>query len=188
MGKIVSSFFIALDGVVEQPDQWHFPYFDDEMGAAVGEGMAACVAFLMGRTMYDEWSTYWPSIPEDSDDAEIAAFFNNIPKYVLSNSLTEATWHNSTLVSGDAETVETKLRRLKDETDGNINMSGSTKTVRWLLTHGLVDELELMVHPITVGKGQRLLDDLPTMPLKLLRSKTLDSGVLHLVYDASSTK
>ncbi|MQA08682.1 MAG: dihydrofolate reductase [Pseudonocardiaceae bacterium] len=186
MGKIVSSFFIALDGVVEQPDQWHFPYFDDEMGAAIGEGMASCAAFLMGRTMYDEWSTYWPSIAEDSEEAEIAAFFNNIRKYVISNSLTEAKWQESTIISGD---IETKVRRLKDETDGNINMSGSAKTVRWLLAHGLVDELELMVHPIVVGKGQRLFNEqLPAVPLKLLSSKTFGSGVLHLRYGPDTAK
>lgn len=179
MGKLVSYFFISLDGVVEAPDQWHFPYFNEEMGDAVGEGMGKCAAFLMGRTMYDEWSKHWPAVPSDSEDAEIAAFFNDIPKYVISDSLTEATWNNTTIISGD---VKTKIEQLKDEVDGDINMSGSTATVQWLLSNGLVDELDLLVHPIVVGAGQRLLDDLPKTPLKLVRSETFSTGVMRLVY------
>jgi dihydrofolate reductase len=179
VGKIVSYFFMSLDGVVEAPDQWHFPYFNDEMGDAVGEGMAKCAAFLMGRRMYDEWSAHWPAIPEDSDEAQIAGFFNDIPKYVISDSLTEATWSNSTIISGD---VKAKVQRLKDETDGDINMSGSITTVRWLLANELVDELDLLVHPIALGKGRRLFDDVPTTPLKTLRSETFSTGVLHLTY------
>ena len=176
MGKLVPYFFISLDGVVEAPDQWHFPYFNDEMGEAVGAGMENCAAFLMGRTMYDEWSKHWPAVPED---AEIAAFFNNIPKYVISDSLTEATWHNTTIISGD---VKAKVQELKDRIDGDINMSGSTTTVRWLLANGLVDELGLMVHPIVVGEGQRLFDDVPNVPLRLVDSKIFSTGVLNLRY------
>jgi dihydrofolate reductase len=183
MGKIVSYFFISLDDVVEAPDQWHFPYFNDEMGDAVGAGMAKCAAFLMGRTMYDEWSQHWPMVPADSEDAEIAAFFNDIPKYVISNSLTEASWSNTTIISGD---VKTKVQELKDEIDGDINMSGSTSTVRWLLANGLVDELDLLVHPIAVGTGQRLFDGVPKTPLTLLRSETFSTGVMHVVYGTAT--
>jgi dihydrofolate reductase len=182
VGKLVPYFFMSLDGVVEAPDQWHFPYFNDEMGDAIGAGMANCAAFLMGRTMYDEWSKHWPAVPEDAEDAEIAAFFNNIPKYVISDSLTEATWHNTTIISGD---VKTKVHELKEQTDGDINMSGSTTTVRWLLANGLVDELGLMVHPIVVGEGQRLFDDVPNIPLKLVDSKVFSTGVLNLRYSTA---
>ena len=83
MGKIVSTIFISLDGVVESPDQWHFPYFNDEMGQIIGSGMATTGAFLMGRKLYDEWSEYWP--PNDGDE-EFGSFINSIPKYVVSNS------------------------------------------------------------------------------------------------------
>ena len=83
MGKIVSNFFISLDNVVESPDKWHFGYFDDEMGAVVGRGVANTRAFLMGRKLYDEWSQYWPGQTED-----FGAFINSVPKYVLSVLLT----------------------------------------------------------------------------------------------------
>ncbi|MCA1703069.1 MAG: dihydrofolate reductase family protein, partial [Actinobacteria bacterium] len=92
MGKIVSNFFISLDGVVEAPDQWHFPYFNDEMGAAVGAGMESAGAFLMGRVLYDQWSEYWP---QQGPDAPFSSFINEIPKYVVSNTLKEASWNNT---------------------------------------------------------------------------------------------
>jgi dihydrofolate reductase len=179
VGKIVSYFFMSLDGVVEAPDQWHFPYFNDEMGEAVGAGMSKCAAFLMGRTMYDEWSQYWPSKADDPEEGQIASFFNDIPKYVISDTLTQATWTNTTIISGD---VKAGVEKLKEQVDGDINMSGSTATVRWLLANGLVDELDLMIHPIVVGEGQRLFDDVSTTPMKLLRSKVFSNGVMHVAY------
>ena len=96
MGQIVSSFFISLDGVVETPDQWHFPYFNDEMGEAVGKMMGSTEAMLMGRVLYEEWAAYWPT----SDDEPYAANFNDMPKYVVSRTLRDATWSNTTVISG----------------------------------------------------------------------------------------
>jgi dihydrofolate reductase len=178
MGKIVANFFIALDGVVESPDEWHFPYFNDEMGAVVGAGMETNKAFLMGRKVYDEWSAYWP----ESTDEPFATFFNETPKYVISSSLDNPSWNNTTVVPGDVEAV----RKLKESVDGDIGMSGSATTVRWLLANGLLDELRLLVHPIAVGHGQRLFDDTTTHPLELRDSSTLSTGVLNLTYVPAS--
>ncbi|MFG2053744.1 dihydrofolate reductase family protein [Micromonospora sp. NPDC048930] len=184
MAKIVSNFFISLDGVVERPDQWHFPYFDDEMGAAVGRGVEAATAFLMGRKQYQEWAEYWPN-KADGDDGGFAGFINSVPKYVLSNTLTEATWQNTTLLSGGSEQVAARLREIKEQSDGEIALSGSTTTVRWLLANGLLDELRLLVHPIAVGRGQRLFEETPTYPLRLVSHETFKSGVLNLAYAPS---
>ncbi|PZS39269.1 MAG: pyrimidine reductase [Pseudonocardiales bacterium] len=137
MGKIVSNFFISLDGVVESPGKWHFPYFDDAMGAIIGEGMASATAFLMGRRLYEEWSSYWPG---QGPDVPFSEFINTIPKYVLSSTLTDPTWQNTTILSGD---VAARVREVKDRTDGDIGMSGSATTVRWLLANSLLDELEM---------------------------------------------
>jgi dihydrofolate reductase len=175
MGKIVSNFFISLDGVVESPDQWHFPYFDDAMGEIVGAGMGSTSAFLMGRKLYDEWSEFWP---EQGPEVPFSEFINAIPKYVLSTTVTDPKWQNTTALSGDVAAVQA----LKDSVDGDISMSGSATTVRWLLANGLLDELALLVHPIAVGSGQRLFEDPTTYPLKLVHSSTLPSGVLHLRY------
>ena len=175
MGKIVANFFISLDGVVESPDKWHFPYFDDQMGAAIGSGMESTAAFLMGRRLYDEWSEYWP---QQGPEVPFSEFINTIPKYVVSSSLTDPSWLNTTVLPGDVD----RIRQLKEQTDGTITMSGSATTVRWLLANGLLDELALLVHPIAVGSGQRLFEDTPTHPLRLVSQDTFKTGVLHTVY------
>jgi dihydrofolate reductase len=175
MGKIVSNFFISLDGVVESPDKWHFPYFNDEMGAAVSEGIENSQGLLMGRVLYDEWSAYWPT----SKDEPFASFINSVPKYVVSTTLNKATWNNTTVVSGD---VAGQLRKLKEQ-PGNITMSGSATLVRWLLANGVLDELNLLIHPIVVGRGQHLFEDTGTYPLRLTHQKTFQTGVLHVKYE-----
>jgi dihydrofolate reductase len=176
MGKIVSNFFMSLDGVVEAPDRWHMPYFNDEMGAAVGRGMETNAAFLMGRVLYHEWSAFWPD--QDEDD-EFAGFFNNHPKYVVSNSLKTADWNNTTVVSGD---VAQRLREIKDGADGDLVISGSATLVRSLLADGLVDELRVLVHPIVVGHGARLFEDTSPHALELVSNEVFSTGVLNLTY------
>ncbi|GLW09644.1 deaminase reductase [Microtetraspora sp. NBRC 13810] len=176
MAKIVANFFISLDGVVESPDQWHFPYWSDEMGAVVEAGMQSAGAMLMGRKLYDEWSAYWTTTDIDQDAAKA---LNSVRKYVVSNTLEKADWNNTTVVSGD---VAARLRDLKEQVAGDIQMSGSATTVRWLLANGLLDELNLLVHPIAVGHGRRLFEDTPTHPLKLVKSETFQTGVLNLTY------
>jgi dihydrofolate reductase len=175
MGKIVSNFFISLDGVVESPDQWHFPYWSDEMGDAVGTGMAATEAMLMGRVLYEEWAAYWPT----STDEPVASMFNDMPKYVVSSTLQEASWNATTIVSGD---VAGELRRIKAGLEGDLSLSGSPTLVRWLLANGLLDELRLLVHPLVVGSGKRLFEGDASHPLRLVSSETFSTGVLNLAY------
>ncbi|MEU8176325.1 dihydrofolate reductase family protein [Microbispora hainanensis] len=177
MARIVANFFISLDGVVEAPDQWHFPYWNDEMGAVVQAGMQTSAGMLMGRRLYDEWSAYWTTTDQDP---EIAAAFNSAPKYVVSTTMEKADWNNTTVVNGD---VAARLRELKEQIQGgDLQMSGSATTVRWLLANGLLDELNLLVHPIVVGRGQRLFEDTPVHKLKLVKSETFTTGVLNLSY------
>jgi dihydrofolate reductase len=174
MGFIKSGLFISLDGVIESPETWHFPYFDDQMGAAVGELMTSNDATLLGRQTYEEFAGYWPN----ADPADpMTAVMNGARKYVVSNTLTEATWENSTVISGDVAAEVIKLKA-----GSRIGTTGSATLVRWLLEQGLVDELHLLVHPIVVGHGKKLFADGATVPLKLVSSTTFDSGVLHLVY------
>jgi dihydrofolate reductase len=174
MGKIVANFFISLDGVVESPHEWHFAYFNDEMGNAIGSGMASTDAVLMGRVLYSEWSEYWPGKTDD-----FGPFINSIPKYVISDSLTEATWENTRIIPGSG--AVDAVGKLKESVDREIMMSGCATTVRWLLANGLLDELRLLVHPIAVGRGQRLFTEV-RQPLTLLSSETFSTGVLSLVY------
>jgi len=177
MRKVKTNFFISLDGVVESPDKWHFPYFNDEMGAAIGAGAAGVDAYLMGRVLYEEWAAFWP----EHADEPFGDVLNSTKKYVVSNSLQAAEWENSEIISGD---VAQKLTDLKAQDGGDIVMSGSATTVRWLLREGLVDELNLFVHPIAVGGGLARLfaADEPSIPLELLSAETFETGVLNLSY------
>ena len=184
MARIVSNFFISVDGVVERPDQWHFPYFDDAMGRVVGDGMATQTSFLMGHRLYDEWSAYWPS---QGPEVPFSEHINGMPKYVLSHTAFDPQWQNTTVLSGTDDEVAGQVRRLKEEVDGDIGMSGCATTVRWLLAQGLLDELALLVHPIAVAKGQRLFEDTGTVPLTLVHHEALPSGVLHLRYEPATT-
>ena len=176
MRKIVANFFLSLDGVMEAPNTWHFPYFNEEMGQAVGEGFASSDAMLMGRVNYQEWAAYWPT----STDQPIADIMNNMPKYVVSTTLERADWNNTTLIRGDVAPAITKLKQSKGK---DIAMSGSAKLVEWLLHENLLDELRLLIHPIVVGKGRRLFSDgMPSAKLELVRSKPFSNGVIDLTY------
>ena len=174
MGSIKSSLFISLDGVIERPETWHFGYFNDEMGAVVGELMGGSDATLLGRQTYDEFAGYWPNA--DPSDP-ITGQMNGSRKYVVSTTLTDAAWENSTLISGG---VRAELAKLKQ--DSNLGTTGSATLVRWLLEEGLIDELHLLVHPVVVGHGKKLFADGAKVPLTLVSATTFTTGVLHLVY------
>jgi dihydrofolate reductase len=178
MRKIVANLFISLDGVVEAPDKWSLRYWTDEIGQAVGGGMAAADAMLLGRVTYEGFAEAWPGRTVEDDEG--AEFMNNVRKYVLSSTLSEVTWNNSTLLTGDpAEAV----RALKTEPGGDIMTSGSTTAVRWLLAEGLVDELNLLLYPIVVGRGKRLFpEEGASFPLVLKKSATFGNGVVQLTY------
>jgi dihydrofolate reductase len=148
MGSIKSTLFISLDGVIESPETWHFEYFNGEMGEVVGELMGSSDATLLGRQTYDEFAGYWPNAgPNDP----ITGQMTGSRKYVVSNTLAEATWENSSVISGDVKSELTKLKQ-----DTRLGTTGSATLVRWLLEQGLVDELHLLIHPVVVGHGKRL--------------------------------
>jgi dihydrofolate reductase len=179
--KIIASLFISLDGVVEAPDQWHFPYFNDQMGAAVGAGMNTTEVMLFGRRTYDSFAGAWPEREAaGGQEAGFAKQLGDMRKIVFSRQRLDLRWRNSEQATGDIAEVAAAL---KSEPGGDISLSGSVSVVRQLLTAGLLDELRLLVHPIAVRKGMRLFDEgEPSIPLKLLESETFSTGVLHLVY------
>ncbi len=170
---------MSLDGVVGSPEKWHFPYFNDEMGEAVGAAMAESDAMLLGRVTYQEFASYWPGV--SSEDQPFAAHMNDTPKYVVSTTLAEPLeWSNSTLIKGD---VAEEISRLKQQPGKNIGITGSATLVRSLLREDLLDELGLMVHPIVVGSGRRLFEEGgDPKGLTLLDSKTFSTGVVYLTY------
>lgn len=186
MRKITAGLFISLDGVVEAPDQWHFPYFNDEMGAAVGATLGAADTVLFGRKTYDSFAGAWPEREAaGGEDAGFAKVLGDARKVVVSNRKLEFTWRNSEQLEGDLVEAVTAL---KNEPGGNIGLSGSVSVVRQLLAAGLLDELQLFVHPIAVRKGMRLFDEGETaIPLRLISSETFRTGVLNVVYGPAET-
>jgi dihydrofolate reductase len=182
MRKITADLFISLDGVVEAPDQWHFPYFNDEMGAAVDATLGAADTVLFGRKTYDSFAGAWPEREAaGEEDAAFAKVLGDARKIVVSNEQLEFTWRNSEQLEGDLIEAVTALKN--EPGDGNIGMSGSISVVRQLLAAGLLDELHLLVHPIAVRKGMRLFDEgNAPIPLMLISSETFETGVLNLVY------
>jgi dihydrofolate reductase len=181
MRKITAGLFISLDGVVEAPDQWHFPYFNDEMGAAVDATLGAADTILFGRKTYDSFAGAWPEREAaGEEDAPLAKALGEARKVVVSNQRLEFTWRNSEQLHGDLVEAVTALKN--EPGDATIGMSGSVSVVRQLLAAGLLDELHLLVHPIAVRKGMRLFDEGEPYPLKLISSQTFETGVLNLVY------
>jgi dihydrofolate reductase len=193
MGKLVANFFITLDGVVDSPDwpkDWHFPFYNHEMAAAVQRSQTAS-AFLMGRGTYDTWVGYWPDQariePADAvrQADDFASFINAVPKYVVSDTLRDPEWQKTTVITRDAAAVS--IRWLKERADGEIHMAGSATLVRWLLAQGLLDEIHLMIHPVIVGNGRRLFENAPRHDLELVHQETFTTGVIDAVYAVTPT-
>jgi dihydrofolate reductase len=182
MRRIVAGLFVSLDGVYEAPGDWHFPYFNDEMGAAVDAQMKAADTMLLGRVTYQEFAAYWPN--QSNDEVDIADYMNNTPKVVVSTTLDTVEWQNSTLINGD---IAAELTKLKEQPGNDIGITGSGTLVRSLLRDGLLDELRLLVHPIVVGQGKRLFEDMSEQQaLTLVEAKTFSTGVLYLTYQPAN--
>ncbi|RSN53375.1 MULTISPECIES: dihydrofolate reductase family protein [Actinomadura] len=173
--KIVAGLFVSLDGVVEAPEKWHFPYLGPEMSEAVGGMYAEADTLLLGRVTYEAFAAVWPH-----QTGGLAEAINGIRKVVASTTLREVAWRNSVLIEGDPAAA---VGKLKDGPGGTITVAGSISLVRTLLAAGLLDELRLLVHPLVVGTGMRLFPEgAPPIPLELARSAAFANGVLDLTY------
>jgi len=181
MGEILVHEFTTVDGVIDEPT-WTFDFgFDPKMAEDIGALTSRSHAILLGRTTYEMFEPAWKHRTVEDDPG--APFFNETQKYVVSSTLTEPTWQNTTVFgSYNAE----ELRELKAAVDGDIYVSGSGRLVRAMLRDGLVDELHLFVYPLTRGSGARLfLDNTPPLKLSLVATDEYDNGVIHLAYGPS---
>jgi dihydrofolate reductase len=179
MRTVVASEFVSLDGVMESPEKWHFPYFDEQMGQEIEAAMAQTDAMLMGRVNYEEWAEFWPQ--QDPEENPAALHMNAVRKYVVTTTLKEPLeWNNSKLIRG--ENVVEEIAGLKRQSGGDISISGSGILVRSLLRDDLLDELRLMVHPVVVGSGKRLFEEGDRIALELVDSKAFSTGVVYLTY------
>jgi dihydrofolate reductase len=182
MATITASLFTALDGVVDPGvGNWHFPYFNDEMGEAVDRTHDADV-MLFGRVTYDSFAGAWPERETaGEEDAAFAKRLGDMRKIVATRGSGEFTWRNTERLQGDLLETVTELKN--DPEIRQIALSGSVSVVRQLLDAGLLDELHLFVHPATAGSGLKLFDEgAPARHLKLISSQPFSSGVVYLVY------
>lgn len=185
MKKISASLFTSIDGVVGEPQTWHFPYYCDELGAAVTEQISENDTVLVGRVTYDSFAGAWPAREEaGGEDAAMAKALGDVRKIVVSRTPLEFTWRNSEQLQGELIEGVTALKN--EPGKGGIGISGSVSLIRELLAAKLIDELHLYVHPVAVRKGVRLFDDADApLPLRLVSCTAFKSGTIHLVYGPS---
>jgi dihydrofolate reductase len=190
VGKIVVTEFMALDGVVEAPGGgedfkhggWSFEISRGDEGDKFKlDETLSSDALLLGRVTYEGFAAAWPS-----RDGEFADKFNTMPKYVVSSTLEDPEWNNTTVLKGD---VAEEVAKLKQEQDGDIVVHGSPRLVQALIEHDLVDEFHLMVFPVVLGSGKRLFGDTSDKKsLRLVDSKVVGDGVSILVYAPADSK
>jgi len=188
MGKIVVSENITLDGVIQDPSGdegferggWVGKVTDrPEAGKVLAEETLGAEAELYGRRTYEFLASRWPS-----RSGALADRLNAMPKYVISSTLQDPEWNNTTVLNGN---VVEQVSKLKEEVDGEILVPASIKLVRTLVEHDLVDELRLMVYPVVLGDGQRLFGDTSDRkPMRLTASRSLDGELAYLIYELES--
>src|ERR687897_3881024 len=168
---------MSIDGVIDAPT-WTFDYgFTPQMEEAIGAVTERCRGIVLGRTTYEAFEPAWSTRTVEDDPG--APFFNDTTKYVVSGTLTDPTWRNSEIIGAyDAD----RIRRLKDEIEGDIYISGSGQLVRALLADGLIDGLHLFVYPLTLGPGPRVFDEDRPVKLSLEEARSYDNGVVYLHY------
>jgi dihydrofolate reductase len=190
MGEILVTTFVTVDGVMEangNPDDefeyggWQRPYTDDEVGSLITRYTREADAYLFGRRTYEALAGYWPHVWSDDPIAEA---LNGRPKYVASSVPPEPDWPNTTRLTGD---LGEAVARLKASTPGQIQVHGSGRLVGSLLTLGAVDLFRLWVHPIVLGKGQRLFDGVPPVAMEVESVETTKAGVTVHTYRVSGS-
>jgi dihydrofolate reductase len=186
VGRIVVTEFISLDGVVEDPGGaedfkyggWTFEFDRGEGDKFKLDETMASGALLLGRKTYEGFAAAWPS---RTDDVGFADKFNSMPKYVVSSTLEEPTWNNSTVLKGD---LEEEVAKLRDEIDGDVVVHGSAQLAQALIERDLVDELRLMVFPVVLGAGNRLFGDTSDKKrFELAETQVVGDGVVIAVYN-----
>lgn len=172
--KLVVTEFMALDGVVEEPQNWSFPYWNEETEKFKTDELFAGSAHLLGRVTYEGFAAAWPS-----RTGAFADKMNSLPKYVVSTTLKNATWEGSHIIS---KNVPEEVAKLKQQPGGDIIVAGSCTLVQILTQHDLVDEYHLLVYPLLLGGGKRIFRE-EKAKLKLIESRPFKTGVVLAIYE-----
>ncbi|MEV3992582.1 dihydrofolate reductase family protein [Streptomyces sp. NPDC049837] len=191
MAKLTLTTFMTLDGVMQAPggpDEdrtdgfeyggWSVPFADEDFGRFMNEVFERVDCFLLGRRTYEIFASYWPKVTDENDP--IASRLNSLPKYVVSRTLDKADWNNSTVISGD---LTEEVNRLKQGPGREVQVHGSARLAQSLIALGLLDELNVLVFPVFLGKGRRLFPDggAPTA-FELTGHRTTSTGVTIQTY------
>lgn len=181
--RLVATEYLSLDGIFEEPGHWSGPFFNEEAGQFKWAELQASDALLLGRRTYEGFAAVWPTMREAT--GEFGAKMNDMPKYVVSSTLTEATWSGSRLIRGD---VLEEVRRLKQLPGQDILLAGSGQLFNALMRNNLIDRYRFMVHPILLGKGAPLFaESTIRTTLTLVETKALQSGIVIMEYEASAS-
>lgn len=176
--KLTTNQQISVDGVVQDNGRWARPLFDDAAMTFVNDFYERADAFLFGRRTYDLFAGYW-GVREDLENPVVRAL-NTKPKFVASNTLTEARWADTTILSGD---LAEAIGELKSRPGGELQVHGSGTLTQWLLANDLVDELNLLTIPVVVGQGARLFPEHgPNLALELIKSHAFPKGITLQTY------
>jgi dihydrofolate reductase len=186
MRKIIVSEYVTLDGVMEDPGGgdksnyggWSLQFWNEQAMKFKYDELFACDALLLGRVTYDGFAKAWPAMKEETGD--FGERMNNIPKFVVSATLKNAEWNNSTIIN---KNVVAKIKALKEQSGKDILVAGSAELVHTLMQYDLVDEFRLMIHPIVVGGGKRLFGEgIDRKILRFVDTKPFSSGIVVLTY------
>lgn len=180
MRKVIVSTYMTLDGVIENP-MWTFPYWSDEIAQFQTEDLFSSDALLLGRETYEGFKEAWPA--RAGSDA-FADRINSMQKYVASRTLQTAEW-NATIIQGE---LPAEIAKLKQQPGQNILKYGGGELLNTLLQHNLLDELHLLVYPVLVGSGARLVPQGSDLGLQLTNTKTFSTGVVALIYQPAPAK
>jgi dihydrofolate reductase len=177
MRRVVATEYVTLDGVMEEPGQWSFPFWSDEAAKFKSDELFASDALLLGRVTYEGFARAWPTMP---DTGAFGERMNSLPKYVVSTTLQTAEWTNSRLIK---ESIAEEVAKLKQEPGQDLLLEGSGQLLHTLMEHDLVDEYRLMLYPLVLGSGKRLFSEGSAKKvLRLVETKPLSLGVVVLTY------
>lgn len=173
--KTTAHLFSSVNGVVESPDQFQFDAFGPEEGQMMGEAIGNVTDVVIGRKLWQEWSQYWPGAGDP-----FGAFINPVRKHVVTSTLSGDLGWNSTVIDGDPVSY---VKRLQQQGDGDIAVTGGIETIRSLFLAGVVDAVTLTVHPVVTNQGRRLFDESVDLTrLTLLEGVTTSAGNAVLTY------
>jgi dihydrofolate reductase len=188
MRKIIVSEFVTLDGVMEDPGGgdrtphggWSFKFGrSDDQQKFKSDELSASDALLLGRVTYQGFAAAWPTMPGAGAYGER---MNSLPKYVVSTTLAAADWNNSRLIK---QNVAEEIAKLKQQPGQDIIVFGSGKLIETLMEHGLIDQYNLLVHPVVLGGGRRLFQDGCQADLKLVDTHRFENGIMALIYQSA---